>query len=229
MAYRTEDPWGMQWREYESSRESPEEGEIWGEKNRTLTWSMRRSVDMVAREEGIAAQVVEERLGQLAKLIPLQLAEMEGLMKVAGIVRLAVHAPEDVARRILELKAVMPSTHIPKLVVRCPALLVEGTDLAGLEAKLDAAEACTEGVPRPLLEELMVTSPLIFLMGEPVPGWESAEGTDSYSGDSLVGDCCKTARRILGLESDLQAVKKMIGNPSLIFSTLCCMMAAAQR
>jgi len=223
IANAPEDPWATVTipDKYLSSQEPPEV-ETWSEKNWTsfAHWTVRVTIDMVAKEEGISVQDVQARFVRLAKLIQLDITELEGIMKVSGIMRLAVRAPDDISRRVVELKTLLPSMDVPKLVARCPALLVAETSLAELKAKLDAAHVCTDGVPRTLLERLMVTAPHVFLMGDPVPGSEPANGKHHHGGDSLVCVCCRAARRSFGCESDLQAVQKMIKTPGFVYSVL---------
>jgi len=101
-----------------------------------------------------------------------------------------------------------------------PSALTAETNLGDLRRKLDAAQVCTEGVPRALLEELMVKAPNVFLVEDRVPGSEPMEGEQVHNGDSLVCECCRMARRSFGYETDLQAVQKMIKTPGFVYSVL---------
>eukprot|EP00747_Dinoflagellata_sp_TGD_P206474 gnl/TRDRNA2_/TRDRNA2_80182_c0_seq1.p1 gnl/TRDRNA2_/TRDRNA2_80182_c0~~gnl/TRDRNA2_/TRDRNA2_80182_c0_seq1.p1 ORF type:complete len:348 (+),score=39.77 gnl/TRDRNA2_/TRDRNA2_80182_c0_seq1:90-1133(+) len=185
---------------------------------RTPDMVLKEAVESVAQEEGMSETEVQERFERLTEVLGLETLETEGV-KLPDVVRLAAHAPLDVTFRVVGLKTMLPHVDVSTLVARCPRLLEAEMDLSKVRKEIDAAEACTEGVPRNLLEELMTIAPRIFLMGEATwtSVWDKSSSTESNGGGKLVGECCKEARHSLGLQNDTQAVERFIKNPMLIF------------
>eukprot|EP00746_Dinoflagellata_sp_MGD_P064048 gnl/MRDRNA2_/MRDRNA2_26796_c0_seq1.p1 gnl/MRDRNA2_/MRDRNA2_26796_c0~~gnl/MRDRNA2_/MRDRNA2_26796_c0_seq1.p1 ORF type:complete len:188 (+),score=46.87 gnl/MRDRNA2_/MRDRNA2_26796_c0_seq1:1-564(+) len=176
-------------------------------------------METVAREEGIAEQEVQERFAQLSSLLAFVNLEKEGWLLAAepwnrvslvDVVRLVVHAPADIMSRAMALKAMFPNIDVSTLVARCPKLLE--TDVALLKAELNAVEACIDGVPREMLEQLIALAPADFLLGN-----SDKVGQAHNARDSMVCACCKEARRLFDCKTDLDAVQKMVQHPSVIF------------
>jgi hypothetical protein len=187
----------------------------------SMTWYQRLAVDKVAKEEGKPVPEVTKRFVQLVKLFALEPKELESVY-MADLVRLAANAPDNITLRMMRLKAILPNTDLSLLVPHCPQLLRAETDLAEVKARLDAAGACIEGVPRDVLEGFMVARPRVFLTGETVPkdAFASTSGEHPQYDGSLVCKVCREARRLFGCSSDSDALQKMVQSPDLVAQLL---------
>lgn len=98
---------------------------------RYLTWTedLRGSivVDFVARELGLSRSQVEERMAQLAVLVP-DLSTKFPIMKADLLARLCGDL-DAVARRVVELKAAVPGADVGVFVANRPGVLVESVEV----------------------------------------------------------------------------------------------------
>jgi len=129
---------------------------------RYLTWTedLRGSivVDFVARELGLSRSQVEERMAQLAVLVP-DLSTKFPIMKADLLARLCGDL-DAVARRVVELKAAVPGADVGVFVANRPGVLVESVEV--VETMRERAEVMRRVFPKVNVDAMLADFPTLL-------------------------------------------------------------------
>lgn len=146
---------------------------------------------IVARNMGLSEEQAQQRLLELASLLP-DLAAKLPLMKPQLLARLASNT-RAVAQGLLQLKEVFPKADVGVIAVRCPGLVLGDVPLGQVQ---EAAQKLRQLLPNSEVDKLVEEHPLTML---DVEGFE---------------DALQRAKAMMPL---LDVEKTMARNPGFIF------------